>query len=121
MAGNVRKNTGAFVQAILTHPEKSLPAKTATVTLSFALTYPQLLERWSDITGKRVVYLRCSKEDFNALYPNAGLELGLQYEFMEAQADMFTDDADIVTSSELEITDLVGIEETLEELKDSWP
>jgi hypothetical protein len=119
MAGHVRRNTGTFVRAILTRPEKSLPSKTAIVTLGFTLSFPQLLEVWKKVTGKKVTYLRCSKEEFTSLYGDAGLELALQYQFME-NVDKMMDPPDLVEASELGITQLVGIEETLEELEGSW-
>jgi len=119
MAGHVRKNTGTFVRAILTHPEKSLPANTAVVTVGLTLSYPQLLEVWKKITGKKVTYLRCSKEEFTCLHGHAGLELALQYEFMENVGKLM-DPPDLLEASALGITHLVGIEETLEELEGSW-
>ncbi|EXJ83108.1 hypothetical protein A1O1_06726 [Capronia coronata CBS 617.96] len=120
MAGHVRKNTGTFVKAVLSHPEKSLPAKTAVVSLGFALSYPQLLEIWKKVTGKKVTFLSCTKEAFASLYGDAGLELALQYEFMEKMGEKMMDHPDIVEPSDLGITQLVGIEETLKELEGSW-
>lgn len=120
MAGHVRKNTGIFVRAILSRPERSLPAKTAIVSLGFALAYPQVLDIWSRVTGKKVTYLTCGKDEFVKLYSEAGRELALQYEFMEQVGETLMDDPDIVTEEELGVTGLVGIEDTIKELQGSW-
>lgn len=119
MAGNVSKNTGIFVQAILSRPDVSLPARYATVHVE-ALTFPQLLKIWTKVTGKEAVYMACSTEEYDALYPRFGEELGLQYEYMTNVPDAQTGEPGLLSKEALGIEGLVGVEDTFRELISSW-
>lgn len=121
MAGNVRKNVGAAVKAILAHPESSLPAKLVPLSLGL-MTYPEVLEKWTKATGKQVTYIHCTAEEFQGLYPATGLELSLQYEFLENVATAQVVNPDLVRLSDIGIkeNDLGGVGETLQELAFTW-
>lgn len=116
-AGHARKDTGTFVKAILSHSEKSLPGKTTIVPLGVAWSYPQLLQIWAMVTGKKITYLECSKEQFASLCGDVGLELALQYEFIENVGEKLLDDRDVIEPSDRDITRLVRIEDALKELE----
>lgn len=121
MAGNVRRNVGVAVKAILAHPESSLPGKLIPLSLGL-MTYPELLEKWTKATGKKVTYIRCTSEEFQRLYPTTGLELALQYEFLENVATAQVVDPNLVQLSDIGIkeNELVGVEDTLQELASTW-
>lgn len=123
MAGNVRKNVGIFVEAIIANPEVSLPGKVVQVAIGY-MTYPELLATWSKATGKKATYIHCTREEFEGLYPVTGLELALQYVFLEnvGLATPSGVDPDIVEATDLGVQQhqLVGVEETLRELSSSW-
>jgi hypothetical protein len=123
MAGNVRKNVGIFVKAIIARPEVSLPGKVVQVAMGY-MTYPELLATWSKVTGKKATYVHCTREEFEGLYPATGLELALQYVFLENMGSATSSDVDpdVVDGIELGIQQhqLVGVEETLREVSSSW-
>ncbi|KAK5048618.1 hypothetical protein LTR84_005709 [Exophiala bonariae] len=121
MAGSVRKNVGVLVKAILDRPEVSLPGKVVQVAIGL-MTYPELLATWSKATGKNATYVQCTREVFESLYPATGLELALQYVFLNNVASSAEVDTNIVEASALGVSQhmLVGVEETLRELSSSW-
>lgn len=68
MAGNVRKNVGIFVEAIIANPEVSLPGKVVQVAIGY-MTYPELLATWSKATGKKATYIHCTRKNSKASIP----------------------------------------------------
>lgn len=120
MAGSGKKNVGLVIHAVLRQPERCTPSKTVITWLGYGLTYPQLLEIWSKVTGKKVTYIQCTTESYIALYPDTGYEIALQCMYLESMANRAMDGPDMIDPSELGVTRLMGVEETLRSMQGSW-
>ena len=66
------------------------------------------------VTGKEVVYLHCTMEEYDQLCPIWGTELALQFEWNSRVPDWGI--PGMVTAKDLGITGLVGWTEALERL-----
>lgn len=109
--GDTRANVGAFVTAILRHPEISLKkfvlAKTATLTAA------EVLATWSRATGHAAEYVRVSLEEFDRLWPVWGQEMGIMMKFWDEAKEKSWSGENIVGAEELgvKVEELVGLEE----------
>lgn len=73
LSGDMTVNPGIWVrQAIATAPKSY--GKYANVALE-KLTFRQMMNAWSDITGKKGVYLQCTPEQWTELWGPAGTEV----------------------------------------------
>ena len=77
-AGDAYHNVGVFVEAILKHPNVSLPAKYVIVATD-EMTMPEALGAWSEVVGKPAAFGTMSLEGFKTFYGPFGQEIGLQY------------------------------------------
>lgn len=116
-AGDMTVTPGLWVSAILAQPEKTQGkyASVATETLSFA----EHLAIWSEVTGKRASFVRCSYEDFVKVWGPPGEEYAMQlrwHEFVSDWADALK--GDFVSMEELGIkANGVGHRGALEKIK----
>ncbi|KAI9770840.1 MAG: hypothetical protein M1839_003035 [Geoglossum umbratile] len=111
--GDTKANTGVFVRAILNQPELTL----SKFVFAYAetLTVGQLLETWSDVTGKPSVFVQTSLEDFDRVWPVWGLEMGVMMKFWEEYGENAWSGEEIVRKGDLGIKDdeLVGSKEAI--------
>jgi hypothetical protein len=118
VAGDPSYNTGIYVHAILSHPEVSLPARYAVVQPD-TMTCGEMLQLWGKVTGNDATYLQVSLEDFEALWPVLGQELGLQFQWNEAVPDWKI--PGMLTDKDLGIEgQLIGTEEAFKNVRAAW-
>jgi hypothetical protein len=76
-------------------------------------TIGQMLQDWSEVTGKPSVYVQTSLEGFNEVWPMWAQEMGLMMKFWEEYGENSWSGEDFLTSKELGIKEkLVGVKET---------
>ena len=117
-AGDISVNIGVFVEAILAHPEVSLPGRYAWVkTESF--TFEEILRVWSKVTGKEAEYIDVPFDTYVKLWGPAGEEMARQYKFGEDYGNWADFKQDPLTAQQLGIPGdhLVGIEAYLGKIK----
>ncbi len=102
-----------FVRAILARPEVSLPGRYTSVQTE-SLSHGEILDVWRKVTKKEAVYVECTAESFDQLYPVWGGELALQFRWNALVPDWSI--PGMVTPEELGITGLIGWEKALEGL-----
>ncbi len=110
--GNAGINVGVFALNIFAKPEVSLPGKYV-LAYNQATTIGDLLKDWSLATGKPSVYVQTSLEDFDAVWPKWGYEMGVMMKFLDEFGDKAWATEPFVVAKDLKITDkLVTIDET---------
>lgn len=116
LAGDMSVNPGIWVrQAIASAPNSF--GKYANVALE-NWTFQKMADVWSEVTGKRCVFVECSVEAFSALWGPAGQELALQFKFGEL-CNPWAETKDHISAQELGISEeeVVGFRGTIEGLK----
>ncbi|KAK6527502.1 hypothetical protein TWF694_004485 [Orbilia ellipsospora] len=73
--GSPSANIGKFAYAILNKPDISLPGKTV-VAYTEETTTGKLLQDWAEVTGNKASYVQTNLEEFSAIWPGWGLEMG---------------------------------------------
>lgn len=120
--GDVSQNTGAFVRGILDHPNIS---KGSYILISSDyMSLGDYVQMWSKVTGKSCVYLKCSAEEYEALWPVFGDELTAQLSFNEVTPDWWlygTEKVKHIEKEDLGINGgLIGAEQVLKSLLPQW-
>ncbi|CAO2648767.1 Nn.00g097160.m01.CDS01 [Neocucurbitaria sp. VM-36] len=82
LAGDMSVNPGIWVRQVLATGDKAF-GKYANVALE-KWTFQEMLDLWSEITGKECVFTEISIDAVTKLYGNLGNELPLQFKFGEA-------------------------------------
>ena len=116
--GDARKNVGAFVQAILSNPEKTMNGK-------FVLAYVEettagaMLQMWGKAQDKQTQYVQVDEKTFNALWPMWAEEIGVMMQFWETVGDKsWAGEEGILTKEDLSIKQpLLGLEQSFAGLK----
>ncbi|OQU98053.1 hypothetical protein CLAIMM_03886 [Cladophialophora immunda] len=119
IAGDLSVNIGLFVTAILANPALTR-GKYSSVQTEI-LSQQQILDYWSNATGKDAVYIVCTQEEFNKLYPVWGDIMAAQFKWNEKHGGNYRAWAgdDFFTAEQLGIADrLVGWDDALKGLKD---
>ncbi|KAL9624903.1 MAG: hypothetical protein Q9160_000950 [Pyrenula sp. 1 TL-2023] len=119
IAGDVENNTGLFVQAIVEHPEASLPAKYVDIRTD-DLQFEEMTKIWSDVTGKRGTYVAAPADKFKAIWGAYGEEWGAQVAFMAEGIDWASGIKEsLVEWKNLGVTraDYLDFQQSLEKLK----
>lgn len=119
ISGDVENNTGLFVQAIVEHPEVSLPAKYVDIRTD-DLSFEDMTKIWSDVTGKRGTYVAVPFDKFTTMWGAYGEEWGTQVAFMAEGIDWASGVRDsLVEWKNLGITraDYLDFQQSLEKLK----
>lgn len=82
------------------------------------MTFGEILQGWSEVTGKQSVYLQTPRKHFDELWGIGGVELSDQLDFGVAVPDWHKD-LPFVTQEELGIKaeEVPGLKKTLEGLK----
>ncbi|KAF2229337.1 NAD(P)-binding protein [Viridothelium virens] len=123
LTGNGSHNVGVFVRAIISHPEKTR-GKYMNVKTE-VLTFQQILNIWSEVSGKEAVYAELGVEEYEKLWGPAGTEMAMQYKFGQvAKGDwevLMREKGVLVQPEEVGIRkgDLLDLRQTLEGMKDS--
>lgn len=109
--GDTKINAGIYVLAILSQPQLTLPGKYV-VTDTEPTTAGELLEIWSKAAGKQVEYVRVSLEEYDAIWPKWGMELGIMFQFWDdVRERSWSSDERILTKKDLKVEGLVSTED----------
>ncbi|OCL11810.1 NAD(P)-binding protein [Glonium stellatum] len=116
--GDARANVGVFVKAILTQPEKTLPAKFVLACVE-ETTAGDMLQTWAKAQGKTAQYVQIDDKAYFDIWPMWAEEIGLMMQFWDAEGgNSWSGEAEILTKEDLNINErLVGIEEAFTTLK----
>jgi hypothetical protein len=114
--GDQTANVGPFTLAIAKQPNLTLPGKYVLATTDL-MTAGDLLNTWTEVTGKPAEYVEISLEDFDRLWPLWGREMGIMLKFWEeaGEKSWSVEGEKLLTREDLGIegTKLVGIKEAL--------
>jgi len=110
-------NPGIWVRQILFAGDKAF-GKYANVALE-KWTFQQMIDVWSEITGRKGVFLETTIDAWTKLWGPAGNELGLQFKFGE-MCDPWEESEVFISAEDLSIDpkEVVGFRGTLEGLKE---
>ncbi|KAF2183958.1 NAD(P)-binding protein [Zopfia rhizophila CBS 207.26] len=116
VSGDMTVTPGIWVRQILANPSKSL-GKYADVAPEI-LTFGEMMEMWSEVTGRQGIFVECSQEDFEKIWGPAGNEMAMQFKFGELLDD-WHEGYDFVGMEELEIKaeEVPGFRKAIEGLK----
>jgi len=111
--GDAAKNVGFFTSAILARPE--LTKGRYVLASTEETTIGEMLKIWSRATKKESVFVKVANlEEYNAVWPMLGDEMGLMMQFWEEAGDKSWSGEDFLTKKELGIegAKFASIEET---------
>jgi hypothetical protein len=115
-AGDVTVNTGVFVKAILSQPQKTQGKYAAVVTDT--ITHEEMMDYWMQATGKKAAFLQVDKDDWCKAFGEPGEEACANLKAFEDNP-RWAFDNDPLTGKDLGIEgDLVGSKACLESLKE---
>ncbi|KAF2121230.1 hypothetical protein BDV96DRAFT_206571 [Lophiotrema nucula] len=117
ITGDMTITPGTWVRQILANGSKTF-GKYAIVA-SEILTFGELLEIWSQVSGREGAYLETTLDDFAKVWGVAGAEMGAQLKFGEVITDWGTNYPGLISKEDLGITedDAPGAKKALEALK----
>lgn len=118
ISGDVGTNVGVFVTAILDHPEKMHGCYVN--VKSEIKTFEQILEVWSEVTGKDAVYVELTPAEYERIWGAYGREMAMQYAFGADTPDWEVMRKDeVVSPAELGVSpdQLIGLKGNLEQLR----
>lgn len=101
--GDPRTNIGPFVLGILQHPEKTLHGRfVLAATEEGSMT--KFLAAWSEVTGKHAVFVKCSKAEYERLWPGWGTVEGDMLEFYDNFGSQVAASEDVIlTAGDLDV------------------
>lgn len=110
-------NPGIWVRQALATGAKAY-GKYANVALE-KWTFEEMIHVWSEITGKKGVFVETTIDAWTKLWGPAGTELGLQFKFGEMCDPWEENDEDFISAKELGIEEkeVIGFKGTIEGLK----
>ncbi|KAF9697517.1 hypothetical protein EKO04_004379 [Ascochyta lentis] len=116
LSGDMTVNPGIWVRQVLATGEEAY-GKYANIGLE-KWTFQEMLDVWSEITGKKGVFIETTIDAWTELWGPAGNELGLQFKFGE-MCDPWEVDDKFISPKELSIdaNEVVGFRGTIEGLK----
>jgi hypothetical protein len=119
LSGDMTVNPGIWVRQVLATGSKAY-GKYANVALE-KWTFQQMMDVWSEVTGKKGVLMETTIDAWTQLWGPAGNELGLQFKFGE-MCDPWEETDEFITAKELGIDEgeVVGFRGTIEGLKDMF-
>lgn len=86
---------------MLKQPKLTLPGRFVLAS-SEETTTGKLLQDWSEATGKQSKYVQTALDDFSAIWPGWGLEMGVMMKMWdELRENSWTGEGDLVTMKEL--------------------
>lgn len=109
-------NPGIWVRQVLATGSRAF-GKYANVALE-KLSYKEMLDCWSEVTGKPAVLVQCTVESYIRLWGPPAAELALQMQYGE-MCDPWADRQDFVSPEELGINvdEVVGFRGAIENLQ----
>lgn len=115
-AGDLSVNPGIWVRQIIASGTKAC-GKNVNLALE-KLTFQEMIDIWSEVTGKKGTIITCTLEDYKKVWGVGGYEFGLQLKFGE-MCDPWAETEDFVTPEELGIDpkEVVGFRGAIESLK----
>ncbi|KAM0259701.1 hypothetical protein ACHAQJ_003135 [Trichoderma viride] len=115
--GEAAVNVGLFVKAIITQPEKTR-GKFVLADVE-DLTTGEFLAAWSTGQGKQAQYVQVEKQLYYSLWPVWAEEMDKMQMFWEAAKDKsWTEEMDVLTKDDLNITGLVTTVEAFAKMTD---
>ncbi|RDW84059.1 uncharacterized protein DSM5745_04385 [Aspergillus mulundensis] len=119
LAGDETVNVGLFAKAILEKPQLTLPGKIVSCVVE-ERAFGDVVETFGRVKGVQARALRIAREDYRALWPVVGdvLDTSMVY-FKTVGGKAFSasvEGDDVLTSADLGIEGLVGMEEAFERL-----
>ncbi|UPL02983.1 hypothetical protein LCI18_013917 [Fusarium solani-melongenae] len=118
-SGDMTVNPGIWTRQILAKGASTF-GRYSNVALE-KWTLQQMLDTWSEVTGKKGVYIQCTIEQLTAIWGAAGNELGLQFKYSE-MCDPWEEREGHLGVEELglDINEVVGFRGVMEKMK-NWP
>ncbi|KAF2998437.1 hypothetical protein E8E13_000266 [Curvularia kusanoi] len=118
LSGDMTVNPGIWVRQILLTGERAF-GKYANVALE-KWTFQQMIDVWSEVTGRKGIFMETTIDAFTQLWGEAGHEIGLQMKFGE-MCDPWEEDETFISPEDLgiDLKEVVGFTGTLESLKES--
>lgn len=116
LAGDMTVNPGIWVRQILA---KGAPTFGKYVNMGLEKwSLQHMLDVWSEVTGKKALYVQCSIDDFTAMFGPAGNEYALQLQYGE-RCDPWEVNDDFIGEKELELdlNEVIGFRGVMEKLK----
>jgi hypothetical protein len=109
-------NPGIWVRQAIANTPKSFE-KYANIALE-KWSFQEMIDVWSEVTGKKGVFVECSPGTYETFWGAAGHELYLQFKFGE-QVDPWAENEEFISAQELGIDEkeVVGFRGTIERLK----
>ncbi|KAF2111378.1 hypothetical protein BDV96DRAFT_649939 [Lophiotrema nucula] len=116
LSGDMTVNPGIWVRHALASAPKSY-TKYANVALE-KRTFQSMIDEWSEITGKKGVFVETTTDAWTKLWGPAGNELGLQFEFGE-RCDPWEETEEHISPEDLGIdrSEVKGFRDTIQGLK----
>ncbi|KAF1845600.1 NAD(P)-binding protein [Cucurbitaria berberidis CBS 394.84] len=116
LSGDMSVNPGIWVRQVLATGDKAY-GRYANVALE-KWTFQEMVDVWSEITGKSCVFTEITMEAVTKLYGDMGNELALQFKYGEA-CDPWEETDDHISPEELSIdkNEVVGFRGTIEGLQ----
>lgn len=111
-------NPGIWVRQALAAEPASF-GKYANVALE-RWSFQQMMDKWSEITGKRGLVVQVSEDAWTKLWGPAGTELAWQFKFGELCDPWEANDNDFISAEQLGIgpDEVIGFEGTIRALAD---
>lgn len=116
--GSPSANIGTFALAIFNQPAKTLNGKFVAAYVE-ETTAGQMLKNWSEVTGKKATYAQVSLEDFNAVWPMWGMEMGVMMKMWdEVKEKSWSGEEGILTKEDLGLNgvDFVGAKAVMKKM-----
>jgi NmrA-like family len=116
--GDVKKNLGPFVKAIVEQPNKTLAGKIVLAHVEDT-TAGEMLQTWANAQGKVAQYVQVDDETFNNIWPMWAEEMAVMLRFWEwAREKSWTSEfGDVVTKDDLGVGGLGTLKEAFAALK----
>ncbi|KAH7010344.1 hypothetical protein EDB80DRAFT_750715 [Ilyonectria destructans] len=115
-SGDMSVNPGIWVRQILAKGASTF-GKYSNVALE-KLTFQEMMDIWSEVTGKKGVYINCTIDQYAAVWGPAGYELGLQFKYGEMVDPWEEREGHLgVKELDLDVNEVVGFRGVMEKLK----
>jgi hypothetical protein len=114
--GDPKVNTGIYALAIFNQPQLTIGK--IVLAQSETKTTREIVDLWSQTSGKPAVYIQVSLDHYDILWPKWGREVGIMLQFWEAVREKsWTADEPVLTKDDLSISGLIGLEEVFSSFK----
>ncbi|KAK4233585.1 hypothetical protein C8A03DRAFT_47905 [Achaetomium macrosporum] len=117
--GDVSRNIGPFVKAVVEQPEKTANGGIVLAT-SEIHTADEMLQLWARVKGTKAQFVQISGKDYRDMWPVVAEEIGVMMEYWDEYRDRSWTEADgrkILTKEDLGVQGLQGMEEAFKELE----